>query len=385
MRDRDTASVAVGNPRGRAFTSRSPTLLGHLQSSGGLGAAPALAHDVATANTSGHLMGENVIEVRDLARTYDVTTRMVPRRRMQIEAVRGVSFHVASGELFGLLGPNAAGKTSIIKMLITTLLPTSGSAHVFSYDVARDARVIRRRIGFLFGGERGLYDRLSALDNLRYFADLYGVPRHERDLRIASLLDLVGLAGREKERVEGYSRGMRQRLHIARSLVHDPPLLFLDEPTIGLDPVAARHVRDMVASLREAGKTIFLTTHYMFEADVLCDRIAVIKSGRIVGEGTPRSLKDAVAADTVVEIETDGLAAELVDRVRALPGVLLATLREEEKAQMLLVQTRRDVDVQRLLHELAGVPARRVSTREPTLEDAYIALVSDGGARSEWM
>lgn len=324
-------------------------------------------------------MPENAIEVQDLSRTYDITTQMVPRRKLQIDAVRGVTFHVDRGELFGLLGPNGAGKTSIIKMLITTLLPTSGSARVFGYDVIHDARMIRRRIGFLFGGERGLYDRLSALDNLRYFANLYAVPPREREARIASLLDLVGLTGREKERVEGYSRGMRQRLHIARSLVHDPPLLFLDEPTIGLDPVAARQVREMITSLAGAGKTIFLTTHYMFEADVLCNRVAVINNGRIVGEGTPRSLKNAVADNAIVEIETDGLADEIVDRVRAIPGVALATLHEGEQAQLLVVHTQRDVEAQHILDKLAGAPARRVSTREPTLEDAYIALVTNGG------
>jgi ABC-2 type transport system ATP-binding protein len=326
---------------------------------------------------------EHVIEVQDLARTYDVTTQMVPRRKLQVEAVRGVSFHVNAGEVFGLLGPNAAGKTTIMKMLITTLLPTSGSARVFGHDVVHDERLIRRRIGFLFGGERGLYDRLSALDNLRYFADLYAVPPRERDARIAWLLDLVGLTGREKERVEGYSRGMRQRLHIARSLVHDPPLLFFDEPTIGLDPVAARQLRETVASLGAAGKTIFLTTHYMFEADELCDRIAVLNKGRIVGEGTPRALKEAVTDSAIVEIETDGLANEVVDRVCAVPGVALATLHEAEQAQLLVVQTQQGVEVQHILDKLGGASARRVSTREPTLEDAYIALVTHGERADE--
>ena len=162
-------------------------------------------------------------------------------------------------------------------------------------DVVRDAREVRRRIGYVFGGERGLYERLPALDNLRYFAELYGVPPRDQKRRIAELLDLVGLTGREKERVEGYSRGMRQRLHIARGLLHDPPVVFLDEPTIGVDPVGARELRATIASLTEAGKTVLLTTHYMFEADSLCDRIAVINKGKIVAEGTPRDLKSVVA------------------------------------------------------------------------------------------
>ena len=228
------------------------------------------------------------IQARDLVRTYKTSTGMFRRRGVEVQAVRGVSFEVADGELFGLLGPNGAGKTTTIKMLITLLIPTSGSASVLGYDVVRDAREVRKRIGYVFGGDRGLYERLSALDNLRYFAELYAVPPAEQKRRIAELLDLVGLAGREKERVEGYSRGMRQRLHIARGLLHDPPVVFLDEPTIGVDPVGARELRRTIAGLTEAGKTVLLTTHYMFEADDLCDRMAVIAKGEIVAEGTPQ-------------------------------------------------------------------------------------------------
>src|SRR5438046_2190681 len=179
----------------------------------------------------------------------------------------------------------------MINMLFTLLIPTSGKATVLGYDVVKDAREVRKRIGYVFGGERGLYERLSALDNLRYFAELYAVPPRLQRPRIAELLDLVGLTGREQERVEGYSRGMRQRLHIARGLLHDPPVLFLDEPTIGVDPIGARELRATIASLVEAGKTVLLTTHYMFEADTLCDRIAVISKGQIAAERTPPDMK----------------------------------------------------------------------------------------------
>src|SRR3954449_9442098 len=187
------------------------------------------------------------IEAEVLRRTYKTHTGTLRRRTKEIEAVRGVSFAVEQGELFGLLGPNGAGKTTTIKMLITLLIPTSGSAKVLGLDVVKDAREVRKRIGYVFGGERGLYERLSAYDNLRYFAELYAVPAREQKSRIAELLELVGLTGREKERVEGYSRGMRQRLHIARGLLHDPPVVFLDEPTIGVDPVGARELRATIA------------------------------------------------------------------------------------------------------------------------------------------
>ena len=201
-------------------------------------------------------------------------------------------------------------------MLITLLIPTAGQAKVLGHDVVDDARWVRERIGYVFGGDRGLYERLSALDNLRYFAELYGVDPKRQRARIDELLELVGLDGREKERVEGYSRGMRQRLHIARGLLHDPPVLFLDEPTIGVDPVGARELRATIGALKAAGKTVLLTTHYMFEADTLCDRIAVIAKGRIVAEGTPRELKTQVSEGIVVEVEVYGIGDEAVDALR---------------------------------------------------------------------
>src|ERR671915_2712 len=254
-----------------------------------------------------------VIEADELRRTYNTTTGIIRRRKLAVEAVRGVSFSVEDGQLFGLLGPNGAGKTTTIKMLITLLLPTAGTARVLGYDVVEDAREGRKRIGYVFGGDRGLYERLPGIDNLKYFAELYGVPPREQKPRIEELLELVGLKGREKERVEGYSRGMRQRLHIARGLLHDPAVVFLDEPTIGVDPVGARELRATIAQLVEDGKTVLLTTHYMFEADALCDRIAVIAKGEIVAEGTPSALKANVADATVIEIEVYGVPDETVD------------------------------------------------------------------------
>ncbi|MFN2388566.1 MAG: ABC transporter ATP-binding protein [Actinomycetota bacterium] len=321
----------------------------------------------------------SVIEARDLWRTYKTTTGSLRRRSLEVQAVRGVSFEVAAGELFGLLGPNGAGKTTTIKMLITLLIPTSGSARVLGYDVVDNPRAVRERIGYVFGGDRGLYERLSALDNLRYFAELYGVPAREQGRRIGSLLEMVGLTGREKERVEGYSRGMRQRLHIARGLIHDPPVVFLDEPTIGVDPVGARELRTMIAALTQAGKTVLLTTHYMFEADALCDRIAVIAGGRIVAEGTPADLKDVVADRTVVEIEAFGVSEERIESLRAIDGVASVSVEDREHAQLIQVQSARGNELtSTLLSGLGDTRLGRVGVREPTLEDAYIALVTEG-------
>src|SRR6185503_10808886 len=188
-------------------------------------------------------------------------TQALTRRFGQMIAVDAMTISVDRGEVFGLLGPNGAGTTTTIKMLITLLPPTSGTARVMGFDVVHDTTAVRRRIGYVFGGDRGLYDRVSGVDNLRYFAELYGVEPSEQKRRIAALLELVGLTGRENEKVEGYSRGMRQRLHIARGLLHDPEVIFMDEPSIGLDPVGARELRQTVRSLVDAGKTVLLTTH----------------------------------------------------------------------------------------------------------------------------
>jgi ABC-2 type transport system ATP-binding protein len=237
---------------------------------------------------------------------------------------------------------------------------------------------VRKRIGYVFGGERGLYERLSGLDNLRYFAELYAVPPREQRPRIAELLELVGLTGREQERVEGYSRGMRQRLHIARGLLHDPPVVFLDEPTIGVDPIGARELRATIAGLTQAGKTVLLTTHYMFEADDLCDRIAVINKGEIIAEGTPRDLKAIVADRTVIEIEAFGVDGAAVERVRTAAGVTSVSVEEREQAQVLLVQSAKGLELtQTLLGLLGDATIGRVAAREPTLEDAYVALVGE--------
>ncbi len=318
------------------------------------------------------------IEARQLRKTYKTTRGVFRREKVEQLALRGVDLGIEPGELFGLLGPNGAGKTTMTKIFTTLLLPTSGTATVLGLDVVRDQWRLRRRIGFVFGGERGLYWRLSGLDNLRYFADLYRIPPEVTRKRIPELLERLGLAGRERDRVELYSRGMKQRLHLARGLLNDPEVLFLDEPTIGLDPVGARELRVIVRELADAGKTIFLTTHYMFEADAICDRIAVIKGGEIVAEGTPSSIKKVVQDQGVVEFEVVGMPADRLAGLRALTGVKSVAVADHELAQVVTIHCSRPADVMTQLGlVLDGMSLQKVSSREPTLEDAYVQLIGE--------
>jgi ABC-2 type transport system ATP-binding protein len=317
------------------------------------------------------------IEADDLRRDFRARTGWLRRQYRTVHAVRDVSLRIERGTLFGLLGPNGAGKTTTIKMLNTLLIPTSGSARILGFDVVREPREVRRRIGFVSGGDRGLYDRLSGLDNLRYFAELYAVDARDQRRRIGELLELVGLAGRERERVEGYSRGMRQRLHIARGMLHSPQVLFLDEPSLGVDPVAARELRRTVAELVSTGVTVLLTTHYMAEAEELCDRIAVIADGRIQAIGTAADLTRHAEGRKVLAVEAYGVAEAHLDRLRQLTGVRGVTVEDRGPTQLLSVQSDGDVDVQDGVFEvLREIRLGRVETRTPTLEDAYVSIVT---------
>jgi ABC-2 type transport system ATP-binding protein len=320
---------------------------------------------------------ESAITVQDLHRAYHTSKGIFRKKHEIVEAVRGISFEVDFGELFGLVGPNGAGKTTTIKMLTTLLTPTSGTAKVLGFDVVKDVMDIRRRIGIIFGGERGLYYRVSGRENLRYFADLYGVPMSKREKRINDLLEMVGLVDRADDRVEGYSRGMKQRLHIAKGLINDPQLIFMDEPTIGLDPEAARETRGMIRGLVEKGKTILLTTHYMFEADELCQRIGVISNGKIVALDSPSALKRFVKDITVIEVEAFGVVDSDLATLRDQPDVTNVSADLEGERQTVRIQTPRGSEfIPQVTKLLSRAKIMDVRTKEPTLEDAYLKLVA---------
>jgi ABC-2 type transport system ATP-binding protein len=228
-----------------------------------------------------------VIEVQHLTRSYNGMT-----------AVDDISFSVESGEIFGFLGPNGAGKTTTLRVLTGQLRPTSGRAWVAGCDVVEERQRLKPQIGVVFE-RQNIYERDSASGNLRFFARLYGVKKE----RVEEVLTQVGLVERARDRTRKYSNGMKQRLLIARALLHEPIVLFLDEPTRGLDPNVARDIRAVVAELAKGGVTVFLTTHYMEEADQLCDRVAIIDRGRIVALGTPARLKAEYAAEDKATLE----------------------------------------------------------------------------------
>jgi ABC-2 type transport system ATP-binding protein len=279
------------------------------------------------------------------------------------------------GELFGLVGPNGAGKTTTIKLLTSMLIPTAGTATVLGFDAQKDLKMVRESIGIILGGERGLYTRVNAVQNLRYFGDLYGVPVDVRDKRVDKLLKDVGLWDRRNDRVETYSRGMKQRLHIARGLINDPQVIFLDEPTIGLDPEIAMETRDMIKGLVKEGKTVLLTTHYMYEADELCRRVAIIREGQIVALDTPSELKKYVRDTSVVEVDGFGITEKDVEALRGISGVLAVSSDLAEDKQIVKIQTPKGSEiVSDLMDILRNARINDIKIKEPTLEDAYLRL-----------
>jgi ABC-2 type transport system ATP-binding protein len=305
-----------------------------------------------------HLDGPLAVEASGLVKRYD-----------EVEAVRGIDLAVRHGELFGFLGPNGAGKSTTIKILCTLLQPTAGEARVAGFDVVRQRDDVRRHIGLVFQ-ETTLDDYLTAEMNLRFHADIYGMPRASVGPRIDSVLEMVGLADRRGSAVRTFSGGMKRRLEIARGLLHSPRVLFLDEPTIGLDPESRSTLWRYVDQLRtEEEITVFLTTHYMDEAE-RCDRIAIIDAGRIEALDTPSALKASVGYDRVRLVTTDDDAAEALVRER----LEVETTRENGSLVVLVQDGEQFVP---RLFEL-GLTVRAVNVTRPSLDDVFLAYT---GAR----
>ena len=292
------------------------------------------------------------------------------RRFETLTAVDGISFTVESGELFALLGPNGAGKTTIINMLITLLPLSSGKAWVAGFDVSREKDAVRRHIGIVFQ-EPALDKDLTGRENLDFHGMMYGLSRAEREQRITEVLELVELTERANVLVQNYSGGMKRRLEIARGLIHRPSVLFLDEPTLGLDAQTRRRIWEYIRRMnREEGVTIILTTHYMEEADYLSGRVAIIDRGKIVAMGTPSGLKDVLGGD-VITLEVDGAVAGFVPLLEGIPWVKGAKEHNGEITVTVEAGERKVPELVSLAHE-HGVHVSSVLLRKPSLEDVFI-------------
>lgn len=242
------------------------------------------------------------IEAKELTRQYCTKKGFFKQKSEFLTAVDGISFKVKQGEIFGLLGPNGAGKSTMIKMMTTLLLPSSGTLKIMDHDVTSDQQAIREKINFVFGGERNLYWRMSAYDNMVFFCDIYKVPRTFHEEVINSALRRVELYEVRHRKVESFSKGMKQRLQIAKALINHPKVLFLDEPTIGLDPIGAKKLRQIIIEEAARGTTVILTTHYMPEAEELCDRIAIINKGKMIALDALEKLKAKVGCEDLESI-----------------------------------------------------------------------------------
>lgn len=312
------------------------------------------------------MSGHAGMVIEDLTHVYE------PRGRPSLTALDEVGFEVAPGEVVGLLGPNGAGKTTCVRILSTLLLPTKGRARVGGMDVVADPKGVRACCGVSFGGDLGLYTRLSARDNLRYFATMYRLdPRAVRP-RIDALLEQVGLADRAADRVETFSRGMRQRLHLARAVLHDPPVLMLDEPSAGLDPEGARDLRTQVARLAGEGRAILLTTHDMAEAEELCSRVVLLHQGRIRRHASPGEIREEASRrlGSCVEVQgVEDVGAEVLD---ATPGLI----RWEPGVDGVRVFTAEPTAATGHLLDRLGRDAI-VQVSRPSLVEAYLELMGD--------
>lgn len=297
------------------------------------------------------------------------------KERREKVALDNVSLVISEGELFGLLGPNGAGKTTLVRCIATLLIPDKGEIKIYGKNISQSPNFARENIGLLTSGERTLYWKLSGIDNLCFFAALYGLSGKERDKRIDYLLELLGLKDVLDERVEKYSSGMKQKLSLARALLHNPKILLLDEPTLGLDPAFARFIRDFIKNelIKKEKKTILLTTHYMDEANELCQQIAIIHNGKIIDVKTPEEFKEAIPHKDILEIRFLGFIKE--EDFSLILGIENFTLFSENgiwTAKFITKNAEAVLNDIILLLNNKKCKILSIVNLEPTLEDVFI-------------
>ncbi len=304
-----------------------------------------------------------------------IETMNLTKRFGGLTAVDSVSIQVEQGEVFGLLGPNGAGKSTIISMLCTILKPTSGTALVNGYDIVKQPSQVRKSIGIVFQ-DPSVDDRLTGRENLEMHADLYGVPASEKRPQIDKVLELVELSDRSSDFVRNYSSGMRRRLEIARSLVHTPKVLFLDEPTIGLDPQSRDHIWSYIRELLKTEEiTIILTTHYMDEADKLCNRVAIVDHGTIVALDTPKSLKEKIGGETItVKTRNNPMYVEKIKEASIAKSVAITGDEVKMTVDSAHTVLSHVVDIA----SINGIVIESISLQEPQLDDVFLYYTGRG-------
>jgi ABC-2 type transport system ATP-binding protein len=318
------------------------------------------------------------VETSALGRIYKMRGAKKSENK-ELIALQDVNLQVRTGELFGLLGPNGAGKTTLIKILTTLLAPSSGWAKVAGFDVSVDPEIVRQRINMVSGGESSGYGLLTVRENLWMFAQFYGIPTAEANQRIKTLLEIVGMADRANTRSSGLSTGLRQKMNIVRGFLTDPNVLFLDEPTLGLDVGAGRDVRQFIRRWMNdnPARTMLLTTHYLVEAEELCDRVAIINKGRVLACDTPAALKLSLQRESIFEIHLDGPNQLDLAVLAGLPGVHSAKLHAQNEHMVMDLALQEDAALAGVIAAITARQARILSLqkREPTLEDVFVKLV----------
>ncbi|MCD6447502.1 MAG: ATP-binding cassette domain-containing protein [Thermoplasmata archaeon] len=300
----------------------------------------------------------NAISIENLRKEYD-----------GIVAVDGISFSVEEGEIFALLGPNGAGKTTTVRILTCQIKSTEGTAKIFGYDVNKDCSKIRRIIGIM-PQETSLNELLTAEQNILFYGMLYDLPVREIKKRGKELLEAMGLFHRKDELVKNFSGGMKQRLSLIIALIHKPKILFLDEPTTGLDPQARRHIWEFIREINNEGTTIFLTTHYMEEADYLCDRVAIMDNGKIIALDTPAKLKNMMEREKILQIEMD-YDEGVIEAIKSVDGV--KQISDEDGIIKIIVEDRKGLLLD-IIRNISDRNIKSIATVEPTLEDVFIVL-----------
>ena len=333
------------------------------------------------------MQNENAIQTINLTKTFKSKSQsphsnFFSRKTVSVNAIDDLSFEIKRGELFGLLGPNGAGKTTLVKMLCTLLPPDSGTAFLNGYDIVKEPMKVKRSLGTLFSvGERGFFWRLNGYRNLEFFAAIYNVPRQKRQERIMEVLKLVGLENNAFELFQKYSGGMKRKLSLARTLLPDPPVILLDEPTTGLDVISSRNIREFIRkTVQETGKTVLYTTHYIEEAAQICDKIGILKQGKIVACDTPDALRAKIKKEELIYLILEDITLTQIEQISSLRGVLDIT--DKNDADLMPKQKRLCVELTSVdqlpsifdflfEHKIKLVNFKR---EEPTLEDAFIEL-----------